>query len=350
MNAPVQIRTDVAAVLGPEVAGEAYAPGQGLPLFITPLDPVLRDDLDAASAWVRDRQDALDNLLCEVGAVVLRGFAFQDSTGFNRAIEHYPDMEFGYIGGASPRANIQGRAFEATKSPADAKLTFHQEMSYLPRYPKKLAFFCNAAPDTGGETLIADVRRFDEAMPRAFREQVRARGVRYTRNFRRPDWSSGDAGQDIFHRPWTEAMSTTDPREAEANCKAMGLDFRWEENGSFSVIYATSGFVTHPRTGREVWFNQIPSQTINPHNVGPERMARYHQLYGDKVVWPYNTTYGDGGAIDPDDLAPLYPLLASLEVAFPWRKGDLMLLDNFYVFHGRNPFTGHRDVQVALLG
>ena len=52
----------------------------------------------------------------------------------------------------------------------------------------------------------------------------------------------------------------------------------------------------------------------------------------------------------PEDVMRLYPLLASLEVAFPWRQGDLMILDNFYTFHGRNPYTGHRDVQVALLG
>jgi len=27
----------------------------------------------------------------------------------------------------------------------------------------------------------------------------------------------------------------------------------------------------------------------------------------------------------------------------------MMLLDNIYVFHGRNSFTGTRDVQVALI-
>ncbi|MDB5448131.1 MAG: syringomycin synthesis regulator SyrP, partial [Phenylobacterium sp.] len=65
---------------------------------------------------------------------------------------------------------------------------------------------------------------------------------------------------------------------------------------------------------------------------------------------PYNTTYADGGQIAPDDLASIYPILDELEVAFSWEQGDLMLLDNFYTFHGRGAYTGHRDVQVALLG
>ena len=350
MNAPVQLTAHARKALGPEVACEPYAPGRGLPLFVTPLDPALAHDLEAAAAWLRERQEVLDELLCDAGALVLRGFAFRDTAGFNRAVAHYPDMEFGYMGGATPRANISGRAFEATRAPAAAKLMFHQEMAYLPRYPKKLAFFCNHAPDTGGETLIADVRRFDAEMSPAFREEVRRRGVRYQRNFREPGWSCGDADLDTFHRPWTEAMGTTDRREAEAGCEAMGLDWAWEDNGSFSVIYTSPGFVEHPRTGREIWFNQIPSQSRTAPSLGAERLALRDRLYGAKDPHPYRTTYGDGGEIAIEDLMPLYPLLASLEVAFPWRQGDLMILDNFYTFHGRNPYTGHRDVQVALLG
>jgi alpha-ketoglutarate-dependent taurine dioxygenase len=350
MNAPIHVAARPAADIGPEVSCEPYALGEGLPLFITPATAELGGDLDAAIDWLRDRQEAFDQLLCEVGAVVLRDFPFHDTAAFGRAIDHYPDMAFGYLGGATPRQAVQGRVFEATRAPAQAKLTFHQEMSYLPQYPSKLAFFCAHPPDTGGETLIADVRRFDAAMPASFRDQVRQRGVRYTRNFRSPDWSSGDAALDTFHRPWTETFATTDPRQAEAGSEAMGLAWAWDANDSLSVIYTASGFVTHPRTGRDIWFNQIPSQTLNVHNVGPDRMALYDRCYGRETPRPYNTTFGDGGRIDPDDLAPLYPLLTSLEVAFPWRRGDLMLLDNFYVFHGRNPFTGHRDVQVALLG
>ena len=350
MPSSVQLAARPNLATGPGVTAEAYGPGQGLPLFLTAVDPAHRQDLDAAVAWLQDRQTALDDLLCEVGAVVLRDFAFRNTDGFGRAIDHYPDLAFGYLGGATPRAAIQGRVFEATRAPAEAKLTFHQEMAYLPHYPSKLAFFCNQAPDTGGETLIADVRRFDEGLSRGFRDQVHRRGVRYTRNFRAPDWSSGDVGLDTFHRPWTETFSTTDPRQAEAGCRAMGLDFEWSDNGSFSVIYVASGFVTHPRTGREIWFNQIPSQSPNVRSVGTERAALYDRCYGAGVPRPYSTTYGDGGAIGADDLMPVYPLLDSLEVAFPWRNGDLMLLDNFYTFHGRNPYTGHRDIQVALLG
>jgi hypothetical protein len=35
-------------------------------------------------------------------------------------------------------------------------------------------------------------------------------------------------------------------------------------------------------------------------------------------------------------------------VLFPWQTGDIMLLDNMLVAHGRMPYTGPRKVVVAL--
>jgi len=341
---------EVAGALGPRVRLTPYSAGNGLPVFVEPTDSVIAEDTQAACAWLREHQEVIDAYLTDVGAIVLRGFAFPDTAAFNAAVEHYPDMPHGYVGGATPRANISGRAFEATRAPGDAKLMFHQEMAYLPSYPRQLAFFCNRAPPSGGATLIADVRKFDDAVPRRFRDEVHRRGVRYTRNFRDPEWSTGDPAQDVYHRPWTEAFCTERSEEAEAACRAMGLDYRWEANGSFSVIYVSPGFVTHPRTGREIWFNQIMSQTPNDRSIGSVRMEVYDRVYGRTLTRPYDTTFGDGEPFDPADVQSLYPILDRLEVDFAWRNGDLMLLDNFYTFHGRSPFTGDRDVQVALIG
>src|SRR5690606_437319 len=195
----------------------------------------------------------------------------------------------------------------------------------------------------------ADVRRFHEAVDPRFRAEIKARGVRYVRNFRSPDWSSGDAGLDTFHRPWTEAFGTKDKAQVEAQCRAMGLECEWTVNDSVSVIYVSPGFVAHPRTGREVWFNHIPSQTPDVTNRDPQRRALYDRHYAPGVPRPYHTTFGDGTPFAAEDVMALYSNLDRLEVDYAYERGDLMLLADFFVFHGRRAFTAHRDVRLALL-
>ena len=336
--------------LGPEVACEAYAAGGGLPVFVTPRTAELRQDAEAAAAWLRARHAAVEQLLDEAGGVVLRGFAFGGAADFERAIGHYPDMAFGYTAGATPRAAISGRVFEATRVPAPMKIPLHQEMAYLPSFPRRLAFFCNQPPRSGGETLIGDVRRFEERVSRTFREAVEARGVRYVRNFRAPDFVLGDPQLEAMHKTWTESFATEDPRKVEADCRAMGLEYDWNADGSVSVSYVSPGVIRHPASGRTLWFNQIATQSMTLALYGPATMARVAERYADGRALPYVTTFGDGGPIAPEQAEGLFPVLEQLEVAFPWRRGDLMLLDNFQTFHGRNPYTGGRDVQVALLG
>ena len=36
-------------------------------------------------------------------------------------------------------------------------------------------------------------------------------------------------------------------------------------------------------------------------------------------------------------------------MAFPWSHGDVLLIDNYLTAHGRNTYTGRRDIQVALI-
>jgi alpha-ketoglutarate-dependent taurine dioxygenase len=342
-------RSQTRVDLGPAVVCEPYAGGDGLPLFITARARALRETTEAAVAWVREHEDAIDALLRDVGAVVLRGFALPDTTSFEQLIDHYPEMAFGYAAGAAPRANIQGRVFEATRSPPQVSIPLHQEMAYLPVFPTRLAFFCNHAPDTGGETLIGDVRRFEALAPRRFRDEVEARGVRYVRSFRSPEWPVEDRRLEGLYKTWVEAFSTEDAGQVEAQCRAMGLGCAWNADGSVSVRYNSPGFVRHPVTGRQLWFNQIATQTMTEGVYGAETMNGFRQLCGADHPLPYVTTFADGGPIRGEDVAAIRQTLAGLQVAFPWRQGDVMLLDNFLTFHGRSPFTGQRDVQVALL-
>jgi alpha-ketoglutarate-dependent taurine dioxygenase len=338
----------------PDVTTHPYEDGQGLPLFIEPTTEELRSDPVHVTDWYLDNQDAVHDLITEAGAVVLRGFAVTETRHFGALIDGYPMPDFGYSGGVTPRGAIEGKVFEATTAPPQFRIPLHQEMSYLPQYPTRLAFWCKLPSATGGETILGDMRRFDAGLRPGFRQQVRDKGVLYQRNFRSPDWVTGHPVLDARHRPWTDAFSTTDRAKVEADCTAMGLEFEWEGD-SLTTRYRGHGVVAHPDTGQEVWFNQLVQQATNVENLGPELMEAYDTHYRGGsarggLPRPFEVFYGDGTEVDPEDLSSAYPLLDEVTVGFPWQAGDVMVVDNFFTAHGRNTFTGDRDIQVALLG
>jgi hypothetical protein len=55
---------------------------------------------------------------------------------------------------------------------------------------------------------------------------------------------------------------------------------------------------------------------------------------------PANFYYGDGSPIESEGLDQLRAAYHAETVSFPWQKGDLLMLDNMLVAHGRAPFSG----------
>jgi alpha-ketoglutarate-dependent taurine dioxygenase len=63
---------------------------------------------------------------------------------------------------------------------------------------------------------------------------------------------------------------------------------------------------------------------------------------------PNNTYYGDGSAIEPAVLDELRAAYEQEQVTHTWQSGDLLMLDNMLVAHGRTPFSGPRNVVVGM--
>jgi hypothetical protein len=79
---------------------------------------------------------------------------------------------------------------------------------------------------------------------------------------------------------------------------------------------------------------------------------------GEEVTKPQSTpnattfsnhvVFGDGSEINPNDLLRIRAVSRSCEVLFPWKEGDVMIIDNVMAMHGRKPFTGLRQTVVAM--
>jgi hypothetical protein len=319
----------------------------GLPLIIEPSAPSLANDPLALQSWFAEHHAALEALLPTYGGVVLRGFAIPDTETFNGMLQHYDTDPNGYAGGLTPRSNISGKVFEASRVPADQKIILHQEMGYLPSYPKMVAFYCLKPSESGGCTTIGDMRRFQESIPANLLDAVRERGVLYRRNYRAPG-PVGDPLAALFRREWTDVLQVETREQAEEACRNVGCDAVWEDDGSLSLHYRSGGFVKHSTTGEEVWFAQVQGMHFNKARL-ENNYDKLNTAFPTGRPRPIEILFGDGGDIPEDMVTPLYPILDDLAVNLPYEHGDFMLLDNIYTAHGRQPYSGTRDVQVGLV-
>lgn len=330
-------------------AVEVTAWRDGPPYFITPRAVQLKADRTVATRWLNDHRRALDELLLGVGCFVLRGFPVDNTDDFDVVMSSFPGAAIDYLGGSSPRLAISGRVYESSHAPAEIIIPLHQEMAYLPKFPSRLAFYCHVPPRSDGETLLASIRDFEPALDPGFVSKLRDRGVTYRRNFRAPGTPLHPVLAAV-HREWTKAFLTDDPLKAESACDEMGLTHWWNEDGSLTAEYQASGFNEHPVTGETLWFNSLASQSLHPRGIGPSAWNLIEQHYPPGRTRGYDTRFGDGTPIDPDDITRIYDATDKLVIKFPWQHGDVLVIDNFLTAHGRNHFIGDREVQAMLLG
>lgn len=303
--------------------------GQSLPILIEPAV----EGLDLTS-WAVTNREALESHLAASGAVLLRGFGVSSVAEFQGVIQSLYGQLLGYSDRVQPRSLVSDKVYTSTEYPPDQRIELHNESSYAHTWPLRIAFFCQLPSPTGGATPIADCRRILAAIDPEVRRRFVARQVTYVRNF-------GEG----FGISWQTAFQTTEREEMEAFCRRTGVQVEWKEKGRLRTRSVRPVALRHPRTGEEVWFNAAVSSHIS--TVEPATRAALLAEYSQEDL-PKNSLYGDGAPIEPEVLEEVRRAFRQETVAFPWQQGDILLLDNMLVAHGRDPYAGPRKVVVAM--
>ncbi|WP_437742524.1 amino acid adenylation domain-containing protein [Sorangium sp. So ce1504] len=299
-----------------------------LPLVVKPAVA----DVDLA-AWAREERAFVEAQLLRHGAVLFRGFPIRSAPEFEQVAQAICGELFGEYGDL-PREKTGQHIYSSTPYPADKAILFHNESSHLPRWPLKQWFFCVQAAPEGGATPIVDCRRLYEALAPDVRERFRRSGLLYVRNFT-PGFDVG--WQDFFH--------TTDPAVVEERCRAGGMRCDWLAGGRLRISQRGPAVLSHPKTGEQVFFNQI--QLHHPAYLEAPVRESLLAMVGEQWL-PRNVTYGDGAPIEVETTRALGEAYERCAVRFPWQEGDIILLDNMLVAHGRDPFSGPRKIVVAM--
>ena len=307
---------------------------QSLPLVIEPT-AATGSNLAGLLQWAADEHEWIEVRLLQYGAVLLRGFDVETPQDFERFCKAIDPHLLNYAGGDSPREAITGKVYTSTTYPAHLEIPLHNELSYRLQWPRKLFFYCHEAPREGGATNLADSRRILQAIDPEIRQQFADKQVAYTQNLH-DGWGLG--------KSWQETFETDDRNRVEEHCRKNGIEFRWTDQGLWTRTVCP-GIIEHPETGEPVWFNQADLWHLS--SRGRVNQEKLLEVMGEDGL-PSNATYGDGTPITTDELEVVRRAYRETEASFPWQRGDLLVLDNVLVAHGRKPFQGQRRVLVAM--
>ncbi len=188
-------------------------------------------------------------------------------------------------------------------------------------------------PAADGGTPLADCRKVYRRIGPQARQRLLERNYCYVRNF--------GAG---LGPGWRDAFQTDDRAEVERYCQQHDISYQWTGSDRLATRQFRPVVRKHPVTGEVVWFNHLTF--FNVQIFGADIAKTLLSLGRDGI--PNNTLYGDGTDIEPEVIAELRSAYESEKVVVPWRTGDILMLDNMLVAHGRQSFRPPRQIVVGM--
>ncbi len=315
------------------VPGQQEHDGEPFPLVLRCESP--EATLDEVCAWIGDRAGELREQASHFGTILFRGFPVRSAEDFDRFVSAFGLENFAYEDSLSNavRVNKTPRVFTANEAPASVMIYLHHEMAQTPIYPSMLFFFCEKPAEEGGATPLcrSDVlwERLAERRPE-FARDCMEKGLRYSNVM--PSENDPESGMG---RSWQSTLKAKTPAEAEARLKALGYLWEWLDDGCLRATTPVLQAVRDLPGGRKSFFNQL--------------IAAYRGWKDTRNDPSKSITFGDGTPLDRDAVAEAIELGDELSFDTPWEAGDVAMVDNYVVMHGRRTFSGTRKVLASLV-
>lgn len=279
-------------------------------------------------------QQTVNEHLLTVGGLLFRGFPLESTTDFEAVVKMISSDLASYEFGSTPRSQVHNQIYTSTEYPPHQHIPLHNEQAYTTEWPMKIWFYCAQASPEGGYTPIADSRQVYRHIPVRIRERFIEKGVMYVRNY--------GNGLDV---PWTKVFNTVDRGVVERFCRAAGIVYEWKPDGELRTRQVCQAVAVHPDTNETVWFNQ--AHLFHVSNLESSVREALLSVVSEADL-PRQAWYGDGTPIEAAVLDEIRDVYRCHAVQFPWQRGDVLMLDNMLVAHGRTPFNGPRKILVAM--
>lgn len=354
------------AAPGPAIETRGLSPvertvdrSQGWPLVLDGHGASLRALLSTCEA----RRAELRASLLRHGALLLRGFGVSDPGAFRQVLDALGlvPSPFPYAGNTLRPETAPG-VHAVTDAPAWTCIYPHNEMFYWYRQPATISFWCERSDGRHGETPIVDCRAVWRDLPEDL--QQRLEDARFYVVSRYPSQDRArrnplSLGTQLANT-WQAVGGTADPAAFEAMVHEGGGTVTWTRGGTACVRVDNALEVDHPQTGEPVWrglgldplvSTRVFNRHVLPRLAGAERLKcralGAGAAVGSRVQRRIGLTRGD---VSRADVWAMYEAAWRNSALFRWQPGDVLVVDNVSMGHGRMNVDGPRRLHVVIGG
>lgn len=142
----------------------------------------------------------------------------------------------------------------------------------------------------------------------------------------------------VVRSNWSTSLLSDPESEVSAVAAAIGARLEWQEEEKAKAVVGPQPGIRVFKGERKVWFNSI----VGMHENSPTIYGR-----GSAGAWT-SVMFEDGSEVPAEVVEACASFQQEICVAFRWRQGDVLILDNLATMHGRRPCNCPRRVLVSL--
>jgi Taurine catabolism dioxygenase TauD, TfdA family len=213
-------------------------------------------------------------------------------------------------------------------------IPLHGEMYYLQRRPTMLWFYCQRAPKQGGQTTLCDGEAALDALQDRTRKWLHERHIKYIRNLTRDEW------------PMT--FQTDNLGELAEVCADNGLRLTVGKDQSIVAEFACAPVIRPRGRDRYAFINNVV-QMYTTEWAFKSGWVKEHLPQLPRDHSPMVVRMDDGTKVPSVIFEELQDVSDKLTIDVNWCDGDILLIDNTRILHGRREAVDpNRNILVRM--
>lgn len=252
--------------------------------------------------------------------LLFRGFEV-NTDKFKQFTELLSTNFVSYVGGAYSREMINGdkTLLSVTGGKLHFAVPFHGEMYYKKQRPDILWFYCATPALKDGETTVCDGIQVYDELSKSTQELFQNKRLKYIRSY----------AADV----WQKIYQTEDLKLVEQVCHDNDMQLQVKPDNSITTEYISSAIQASRCGKHNVFINNILPVIEQETKGSNSSLVRLE----------------DNSKIPDNIINEIKEVTDKLTYLVCWQKGDILMVDNTRLLHGRRSFSDNqRDIYVRL--